>query len=173
MRGEQAGPAARDFGTDGPRGICLSCNAIRRGRSVLLTRYFILVGGVLLALLFVADWYWPSPSPMPSYGAPIDETVLRIRSEHKWPRKVQLDTTMPKVVPLSPAVTETAEAAPVPSAAAPSAKPALNALAQAAPPPKQAAKRKPAARARYREPPSYGPTRFAVNPMPPAWPTGW
>ena len=42
---------------------------------------------------------------MPSYGAPIDETIVRIRSEHKWPQKVELDTTMPKVVPSSPVAT--------------------------------------------------------------------
>lgn len=138
-----------------------------------LTRYFILVGSVLLALLLVADWYWPNPSPMSSYGAPIDETILRIRSEHKWPQKVELDTTMPTIVLPSPAPTETAEDATVPDTAAPSAQPELNALAQAVPPQKQVAKRKPSARARCREPHSYGPTRFAVNPMSQAWPPGW
>jgi hypothetical protein len=161
------------FGTGLLLDNCPRQSRAARGRPVLLTRYFILVGSVLLALLLVADWYWPTPSPMPSYGAPIDETIVRIRSEHKWPQKVQLDTTMPKVVPSSPVATGIAEAVPAASAAAPSARPALNALAQAAPPQKQIAKRKPAAHTRYRQPPSYGPTRFAVNPTPPLWPIGW
>jgi len=155
------------------RVIVLCDPAQARRRPVPVIRYFILVGGVLLALLFVADWYWPIPSPMPSYGAPIDETILRIRSAHKWPRKVELDTTVPIIVPPSPPATETAQAATIPNTAAPGATPALNALAQAEPPQKQVAKRKAAPRARSREPHSYGPTRFAVNPMSQAWPTGW
>ena len=134
-----------------------------------LARYFIYVGGVLLTLLFVANWYWQDPSPMPtSYGSPIDKTILRIRSEPKWPQKVELDTTIPIVVPPLLRAAETAGTAipPVP-------KPALDALAQANPPEKQIVKRKPTTYARYRNPNGGGEVRFAVNPMPPAWPAGW
>jgi hypothetical protein len=133
-----------------------------------LTRYFIIVGGVLLALLFVVDWYWPNPSPMPSYGSLIDETILRIRSEHTWPQRVELDTTTPIIVPPSPPAVNTTE-----TAIPPTPKPELNALAQANLPQKLVAKRKPPAHARYRSPNTGGEFRFAVNRTPPAWPVGW
>jgi hypothetical protein len=133
---------------------------------VFLIRYFIFVGGVLLALLFVADWYWPNQSPMSSYGTPIDEAIVRIRSEHKWPQKVELDTATPIIVPQSLRAEETAE-----TAIPPANESALNALAQANLPQKQ--KRKPPAHARYRSPNNGDGLRFAVNPMPSAWPIAW
>jgi hypothetical protein len=133
-----------------------------------LIRYFVFVGGVLFALLFVADWYWQNPPPMSSYGSPIDETILRIRSEHKWPRKVELDTTTPIIVSPSPRTEDIAEA-PIPSLP----RPALNALAQANPPQREIAKRKATARFKYKNPDSDGQLRFAVNPSPAAWPAGW
>jgi len=134
-------------------------------RSVLLTRYFTFVGGILLALILVADWYWQNPPPMPSYGpSPIDETILRIRSAHKWPQKIVLDTTAPIDARPSPtAMTEIA----IPSAPGP----AMKALAQANAP--QTAKRKSSARARNKYPRRGVPVRFAVNPMPSAWPAAW
>jgi hypothetical protein len=136
-----------------------------KDRSVPLTRYFMFVGGVLLALMLVADWYWQDPPPMAS-PPPIDETILRIRSAHKWPQRVVLDTTAPIDARPSPtAMTETA----IPSAP----RPAMKALAQANAPQMQTAKRKSSARARYKYPGRGGPVRFAVNPMPSAWPAGW
>lgn len=132
-------------------------------RSVPLTRYFTFVGGVLLALLLVADWYWQNPLSMSSHAPPIDRTILRIRSAHKWPQKIVLDTTTPIIVPRQSAMAEIA----IPSAS----RPAMNALARANPTP--TAKRKSSARARSRYRDRGGPVRFAVNPMPPAWPAGW
>lgn len=145
---------------------CLPGKMPAKERSVPLARYFTFVGGALLALLLGADWYWQNPPPMPSYGSPIDKTVLRIRSEHKWPQKVVLDTTTPIIVPPSPsAMAETA----IPSVRGP----ATNALALANPAPTPTAKRKSSTRARVRYPDRGGPVRFAVNPMRPAWPAGW
>jgi hypothetical protein len=162
--------AGRAFlGTELWQDNCRSGNCARaKGSSVFLIRYFIFVGGVLLALLFVADWYWPDLSPMSSYGTPIDEAIVRIRSEHKWPQKVELDTATPIIVPQSLRAEETAE-----TAIPPANKPALNALAQANPPQKQVVKRKPPAHARYRSPNNGGGLRFAVNPMPSAWSIAW
>jgi hypothetical protein len=137
-------------------------------RSVPLVRYFVAVGGFLLAMLFVASWYWQNPSPMPSYGRPIDEAIVRIRSAHKWPEKVELNTTIPITVPPSPPSAETAK-----TAIPPAPKPALNALAQANLSQKQVAKRKPTAHVRNRRPNGAGELRFAVNPMLPARPAGW
>jgi hypothetical protein len=162
---------AADFGTECSRGDCLRTNPLKANElSLPLVRYFISVGGLLLALLFGVNWVWQNPSPIPNYGPPLDEKTVRIRSEHKWPGKVELDTTIPMIVPPS---TPTAEAATADAAIPPPPKPASNALAQVSPPQKQVAKRRPAARARYRNPNGAGELRFAVNPMPPAWSTGW
>jgi hypothetical protein len=84
------------------------------------------------------------------------------------PQKVELDTTTPIIVSRSTPSPDAAEI-PIP----PTSKPALNALAQANLLHKQVAKRKPPARAKYRSPNSDGEFRFAVNPMPSAWPVGW
>jgi hypothetical protein len=135
-----------------------------------LVRYFISVSGLLLALLFVVNWVWQNPSPIPNYGSPLDEKIVRIRSEHKWPRKVELDTTIPIIVPPSTPATETITAE---AAIPPPPKAVSNALAQANLPQKQVAKRRQVAHARYRNPNGAGELRFAVNPMLPAWPTGW
>jgi hypothetical protein len=138
-----------------------------------LARYFIFVGGVLLALLFVVDWFWQTPSLMAGYGSPIGETTLRIRSEHKWPQKVELDTTTPIIAPSPSPAGETAGIATPPGATPPGDKPALSAFAQADPPPRHIAKRKWSARERYKNPNSGDPVAFAVNPYPPRWPVGW
>lgn len=132
-----------------------------------LRRYFLVVGSVLLALLFVADWYLPSPSPMQSYGAPIDASILHIRSEHKWPQRLQFDTSMPAMPPPSSAV-----------AAMPTRDPKLDALAQAMPPERQVAENPPAksksrvaTRRRHRGPAETG--QFAVNPASSNWTLNW
>jgi hypothetical protein len=52
-----------------------------------VARYFLFVGGVLLALLLA-----------------IDKTVVRIRSDQKLPERVVYDTSLPTIVP-PPAVT--------------------------------------------------------------------
>ena len=164
------------FGTSLLQGNCLpAIPPEAKERSVPLTRYFIFVGGVLLALLYISDWFWDNPSPMPSYGSPIDEAILRIRSEHKWPQKVVLDTKTPIIAAPSLPATDRAESVKPLSATPPSDKPVLTAFAQASPPQKPVAKRNSSARARYRNPSRDGPILFlsAVNPMQRAWPVGW
>jgi hypothetical protein len=63
-------------------------------------RYFLFTGGILLALLFWADWFFPKPLTATAAGD-IDRTVIRIHSGHVWPAAVQFDTgaPMPHVEP--------------------------------------------------------------------------
>jgi hypothetical protein len=85
--------------------------------------YFIYIGSLLLALLFLADWYFPPLDPEQS-RSDVDRSTIRIHSAHKWPEAVVIDTTLPTIVPpLAAAV-----------AAAPAPKPALDAHAMATDP---------------------------------------
>jgi hypothetical protein len=64
-------------------------------------RYFIFVGGALLALLFLTDAYAP-PRPVSAKAGTVVATenpTLRIRSDHKWPQAIVFDTTQPTIVP--------------------------------------------------------------------------
>jgi hypothetical protein len=91
-----------------------------------VARYFMFIGGALLALLFLIDAYAPSQAVVASHAAPsIDRNVVRIRSDQKLPERVVYDTSLPTIVP-SQAVTAQA----VVPAAAP-ASPLADASAQA------------------------------------------
>jgi len=63
-----------------------------------LGRYFLYIGGVLLALLFIADWWLPSLGSE-SDPSDVDRTTIRIHSAQKWPAAVVIDTTLPTIVP--------------------------------------------------------------------------
>src|SRR5258706_8259389 len=68
-------------------------------------RYFIIVGGTLAALLFIAGWCLPTPPAMfADQPLALDRAIIRIKSERKWPEKVVLDTSQPTIAP--PAVEE-------------------------------------------------------------------
>ena len=70
-----------------------------------VVRYFIIVGGPLAALLFIADWCLPTPPAMfADQQLAIDRAIIRIKSARKWPEKVVLDTSQPTMAP--PAVEE-------------------------------------------------------------------
>lgn len=67
-----------------------------------VARYFLFVGGVLLALLLLCNEVLPQlpaeaaraePGPGP------DRLVIRIRSDRKWPERVVFDTNLPTIVP--------------------------------------------------------------------------
>jgi len=67
---------------------------------MLLARYFLSVGGVLLALLFVANAVVPK---MPAADtnrndADIDKAVIRIHTDRKWPERVVFDTSIPTTI---------------------------------------------------------------------------
>lgn len=76
-------------------------------------RYFVFVGGALLALLFAADFVLPS-QPVAQAVASVsnDQPLIRIRSDRHLPERVVLDTTQPTIVP--PAVKTAAVVAPQP-----------------------------------------------------------
>lgn len=76
-----------------------------------IARYFLFVGGVLLALLMAVDAFVPQQPVEVSQSAPsIDKTVVRIRSDQKPPERVVFDTSLPTIVP--PVVTAQAATPP-------------------------------------------------------------
>lgn len=93
-----------------------------------VARYFLFVGGVLLALLLAIDALVPQQAAVASQDAPsANRTVVRIRSDQKPLERVVYDTSLPTIVP--PVVTAQAVASPE-RAAAPAA-PLADAAAQA------------------------------------------
>jgi hypothetical protein len=81
-----------------------------------VARYFLFVGGVLLALLFALDAFAPEQVAVASNAAPsIDKTVVRIRSDQKPPERVVYDTSLPTIVPPA-AKTQIAAVPPAPVA---------------------------------------------------------
>jgi hypothetical protein len=129
-----------------------------------LSRYFIFAGSVLIALLFIVDWVWPSSTPAPVQQAssqnPTNDISLRIQSEQKWPEKVVFDTSMPTIIPPPPvAIAATAPARPAISAsAAPlEAHAEMKPDVQPVPPPKRQAK------VHHRNPPAAAPPAWSWN----------
>ena len=86
-----------------------------------VARYFLLVGGVLLALLFLSNEVLPQ-LPVAERVAELgsNKSAIRINSDRKWPERVVFDTNMPTIVPpVAPALVAKAEAAaPAPAAVA-------------------------------------------------------
>jgi hypothetical protein len=81
-----------------------------------VARYFLFVGGVLLALLFALDAFAPQQLAVADNTAPsINKTVVRIRSDQKLPERVVYDTSLPTIVP--PAAASQITAAPAAPAA--------------------------------------------------------
>jgi hypothetical protein len=66
-----------------------------------LARYFLYVGGVLLALLVVAGAWLPKPPAVAETAEYLPP--IRIHSDRKWPERIVLDTSAPRI--------ETAQAA--------------------------------------------------------------
>jgi len=76
-------------------------------------RYFVFVGGALLALLFLADYVLPSqPDARAIVSASNDQPLIRIRSDRHLPERVVLDTSQPTIAP--PATKTAAVVAPQP-----------------------------------------------------------
>jgi len=78
-----------------------------------VARYFLLVGGVLLALLFLLNEVLPQlPVAERVAESGSNKSVIRINSDRKWPERVVFDTNMPTIVPpIAPALVAKAEAA--------------------------------------------------------------
>lgn len=76
-------------------------------------RYFVFVGGALLALLLAADFIFPAaPVAQAVATASNDQPLIRIRSDRHLPERVVLDTSQPTIA--APAVKTAAVAAPQP-----------------------------------------------------------
>jgi hypothetical protein len=80
-----------------------------------VARYFLFVGGVLLALLLAIDAFSPQQAVVVSEAAPSinNKTVVRIRSDQKLPERVVYDTSLATVS--APVVAAQAVAPPAPA----------------------------------------------------------
>lgn len=67
----------------------------RAVNQVPLGRYFLFIGGLLLAVLFVAERHWPA-SAFPAFQteARFDKSIIRVASSHRWPERILLDTNL-------------------------------------------------------------------------------
>ena len=64
-----------------------------------VARYFLFVGGLLLAVLFALDAFAPQQMAVAGNAAPsINKTVMRIHSDQKLPERVVYDTSLPTIV---------------------------------------------------------------------------
>jgi hypothetical protein len=62
-----------------------------------LARYFLWVGGALLAVLLIAHWFLPE---LPDADkASIAPPLVRIQSQQKWPERIVYDTSHETIVP--------------------------------------------------------------------------
>jgi hypothetical protein len=96
-----------------------------------VARYFLFIGGVLLALLLAIDALVPQQAVVASPAEPsVNKTVVRIRSDQKLPERVVFDTSLPTIVP--PPAVMAQVTAPVVARSAPAVAPAsADATAQA------------------------------------------
>lgn len=65
-----------------------------------IAKYLVVVGSALLVVLLIAGWSLPLPrASFPDRPEIIERATIRIRSAHKWPEKVVLDTNQPTITP--------------------------------------------------------------------------
>jgi hypothetical protein len=83
---------------------------------MLVARYFLYVGGALLALLFAIDALVPQDAATETHSASagVDKSTVRIHSVQKLPERVVYDTSLPTMVP--PVSTTQLATAPAPPA---------------------------------------------------------
>lgn len=115
-----------------------------------IIRYFVFVGGLLLALLFAADRYLPAPVGRAGAADP-DRTIIRISSARSLPEKIVFDTrprtNAPEMVRAEPppdepqqAVREALAAMPAAATAQTKKEPPARTSAEARPRPKRSAR---------------------------------
>ena len=75
-----------------------------------LARYFLLVGGVLLALLFISDEYLPKLPVAHSVKAGLP--LIRIHTDRSWPERVVFDTSHPTIIAVQNAIRDASVQAP-------------------------------------------------------------
>jgi hypothetical protein len=131
-------------------------------------RYFLYVGGALLTLLFVVDAYLP-PLPVTENAGPgVDHSIIRIRSDRKWPERIVFDTTRPTIAAASAPVTIPIAEASLPqkrAAAQPLNGQVQEAFAQLRPPPNEVRHPEPKRKARVAKS-NVGPQRLRVAQQP-------
>jgi hypothetical protein len=98
-----------------------------------LARYFLFVGGVLLALLFVSGWMLPKLPMADSADLGVERSFLKIYSDRKWPERIVFDPGIPTVVPAQIATAEDTVAPPATDAAADASAKVRDAFAQLEP----------------------------------------
>jgi len=113
-----------------------------------LARYFLFVGGTLLALLFIVAAAVPTVqvADTDSTDKGFDKPVIRIHSDRKWPERVVFDTSLPTIVPAQTAKAEAIAPpppAPTPVAEASAKARVREAFAQFVPPDAKKAEPKP------------------------------
>ncbi len=64
-----------------------------------ILRYFLFVGGTLLALLILADAVLPSVPLPASLNSASDLPAVRIQSARKWPERIVMDTSVAAPAP--------------------------------------------------------------------------
>ena len=69
-----------------------------------LVRYFLYVGGVLFALVFILDACLTKPPVMER--SLVNSPVVRIHSDRRWPERIVFDTALPTIVPAQTAIAE-------------------------------------------------------------------
>ncbi len=104
-----------------------------------LLRYFLYVGGALLALLLVANAALPPLPAGDGITSSSELPVIRIHSDRKRPEAIVFDTSKPTMAPPVVAKIETATPAPVAAAEFPPKARVREAFAQFVPPETQAA----------------------------------
>ena len=81
-----------------------------------VARYFLWVGGALLAVLLIANWSLPG---LPgAERTSVNPPLIRIQSEQKWPERIVYDTSRKTIVTAPPAKTQSDIAPPAPVATA-------------------------------------------------------
>jgi hypothetical protein len=81
-----------------------------------VARYFMYVGGVLLALLFISDAFRPKLAVADRTDTATELPAIRIHSDRKWPERVVFDTSIPTIVPAQTVKAETVVPPPTPVA---------------------------------------------------------
>jgi hypothetical protein len=110
-----------------------------------IARYFLFVGGVLLALLLAVNAVQPQ-LPVANAditSAAVDRSVIRIHSDRKWPERVVFDTSLPTIVPVQAAKAEAVVPPPTPVADVPVTARVRDTFAQVVPPEPKKAEPKP------------------------------
>lgn len=135
-----------------------------------LLRYFIFVGGGLLALLFGVSAYVPNlPAVEASKSAvAADLSIIRIHSDRKWPERIVFDTSLPtKPPPPNLATPVVAEATPTQKGTAAAPKPPVReSFAQLRANPNEVRNREPKRKRRYLARHDFGPPTIRVAQQP-------